>query len=132
MAQNDHTPIFSVVWFCADSIEPNADCSIIKAQNELRSNFDKNLKIFEDDFECECHIRDQPLHTKILFVIDEVSAPAMVKRASYISQIVCTFVYVKQASDDQSWKGQDPSQMVIKFFLLKYLNCIINFTDVFL
>jgi len=110
----DETSVFSLVWLDAYPTGSTICCNIEKIQHEVRSNFDKNLKLFEDDFECECYIRNQPIFTKILFIVDEISAQTMVARASYISQIVCTIVYRKHDSSDQSsWTEQNCFRMVL-------------------
>jgi hypothetical protein len=111
--ERDQASIFSLVWLDAYPSESTLGCNIEQIQDELRSNFDRNLKIFEDDFECEYYIRNQPLFTKILFLVDEVSAQIMVERASYISQIVCTFVYRKQDSSNGPRKEQNCPRMVL-------------------
>ena len=94
-AQSD----LSLIWLNTTSSDSNLVSEIAQIQDELRSTIDKNLKLFDDEEQCETFIRSQPLIKNIVLLVDNRTAEWMLTRVPYLCQIICTFV-VQTASDD--------------------------------
>jgi hypothetical protein len=80
----------SYVWLDASDIKTS---ELSNVQKMFQSTINKNLKLFDDEFECEGYVRSLPLTTKTVYIVDDLSAEEVIRRVQNLCQVIYIFVY---------------------------------------
>ncbi len=73
------------------------------------------VEIYQDDFDCECYIRNAELHEKIVLIVSELLSKDIVNRLHDFSQLIKILI-LPDHSTDLEWNKQ----------YTKVCNCVID------
>jgi hypothetical protein len=103
--QKIDVPTTSLIWL-DDTSGDNP------AQEELR-NLDSNLKLFQNDTECENYIRSQPDQSLIVLIVNGRLGQQIIPRVQDLTQITAIYIYCFNKDYHQQW-----SKDIAKVFVL--------------
>ncbi len=97
--ENSDVQTMSLVWL-DDTIKTSEEDTA--AQQELRT-FDPNLKLFQNDTECENYIRSQSDQSCIILIVNGKLGQQIIPRIQDLPQIIAIYVFCFNIEFHQKW-----------------------------
>ena len=88
----------SLVWL----VDPNGTSEDSSEQKELR-NLDPNLKVFQNDTECENYIISQADQSLIVFIVNGTLGQKIIPRVQDLTQVIAIYMYCFSKDYHQQW-----------------------------
>ena len=120
---------FSLVWL-GDLLDTEENNISIKKQ--LRASIN-HLKTFDDDEQCEQHIRSLAKHDQIVLIVNDQVGQKLIPRIHQLRQVSSIYVHFNDNEQIKEWIQQYPKVnqtkwlvriLLILFLRLKVLICI--------
>jgi len=98
---------YSLLWVDA---KVNSSQENVKAQQKLRASINQ-LRIFEDDNECEEYIRLVPKEDRIVLIVSGQLGQKIVPRIHQLQQVFSIYVYCMNKKKNKQW-AQEFSKVI--------------------
>jgi hypothetical protein len=105
----------SIVWL--DNSNDTSDANI-SGQQQLRT-LDPDLKLFNDDNQCETYLKSQCPHSRIILIVNGGLGQKIVPRIQDFGQIIAIYVYCWNKALHEEWAKKHTKVCVLFERLIK-------------